>query len=79
MIQGQRRLPGRIEIWRGPSLDFFEDASPPQILQEIFECCELPRTSPRGISTATPAIQNPKKRKSTVEDDKEKGGKRQRI
>ncbi|PQE19771.1 hypothetical protein CJF32_00010207 [Rutstroemia sp. NJR-2017a WRK4] len=72
MIQGRRELVGKIEIWRGPSLNFFEDAGRSQILQGIFERCELPCPCPSGISTViqTP-IQNPRKRKAIVQNDEE--------
>ncbi|PQE06265.1 hypothetical protein CJF30_00005213 [Rutstroemia sp. NJR-2017a BBW] len=72
MIQGRRELVGKIEIWRGPSLNFFEEAGRRQILEGIFERCESPCTSPCGISTVTQApIQNPRKRKAIVENDEE--------
>jgi hypothetical protein len=72
MIQGRRELVGKMEIWRGPSVNFFEEAGRHQILQEIFERLESPCTSPCDISTVAQApIENPRKRKAIVENDEE--------
>ena len=74
MIQGKWELVGRIEIWHGPRLNFLEEAGQRQILQGIFECCELLCSSPYPSPNSPTATQNSRKREGTrVENDKGDG------
>jgi len=64
MLQGRQQLVENMEISRGPCLDFHENDGHGQIVQRIFECCELQAVS----SQMTPAIAP-----STAFDSKQMG------
>ncbi len=75
IMQGQRELVGRVEIYRSPLLNFFEEDDQRQILQVLYKYHELPPDA----STASPAVtQAPRKRKAGVEYAEVIGGKRQK-
>lgn len=71
ILEGTQQLVGNVEIRRGPCLSFLEESGQRQILQTVFECCNLQYMIPEVILQARPsAINNLKKRKSTTDDVK---------
>ena len=58
-----------MEIRRGPCIRFLEEVGQRQILQTVFEYCNVEYTIPKVIIQARPpAFNNPKKRKSMTDD-----------
>lgn len=71
ILEGTQQLVGNVEIRHGPCLSFLKESGQRQILQTVFEYCNLQYKTPEVMLQASPStINNSKKRKSTVDDVK---------
>ncbi|CZT12493.1 uncharacterized protein RCO7_07685 [Rhynchosporium graminicola] len=78
VLEETQQLEGVVEIRLGPCVSFLEEAGQRQILQTIFECCNVEDTIPKVIVQPPSSSNDPRKRKS-ITDDVEKERKRQKA
>jgi hypothetical protein len=77
ILQRKRQLVGKVDVSRGPSLNFFEAVEQRYILERIFECSVFKPTT--TISAKQLVGENSEKRKGTVEGITERQEKRQKT